>query len=342
MWAVSDDRGQNNEPRLYSFKISIDGLEGFSPSKIGNSVHEDGASGYNFSLKPTGVLFLRASSQGVSKRMQIDAEGIAPFENGFLISSEGNYQEIPRRNPSLMFFNSEGFFNREIYWPAEFEPNPTGKQRKGLRGNYAFEGLSISPDQKNLFAIHEAPLVQNNPSWRASELGEVHLLRFKVPSGPNLIKSTPFKSNSFKSNPIKSSRIESNRIEVDKDILYKLDAYKAEAGKVLASGVSEILALSGDKLLVLERAIFFSPVDFFRYESRVYEVSFANPSDKKLVLDLDKIKRLLKSTKELDNFEGMALGPIVNSQPTLLMVSDDNFNPLENTIWLIFKLNLEP
>jgi hypothetical protein len=318
LFAVSDDRGQNNEPRVYSFKllgnILTAGMNMNSTSKPNAPLSE---ADLNFKVSPASLIFLKDNSKQAKKRIQIDAEGLVPFESGWLVSSEGNYNSVPRRSPSLIYFDSSGQFIREIHWPEQFTPNPTGKQKKGLRSNYAFEGLSVSPDQKYLFAIHEAPLIQHNLSWKAGDPGEVHLLRFRIRAG-------------------------AENIEIDKDISYKVDGYKKGEGKILASGVSEILALDTDKVLILERATSFGTLDFLRHDVKIYEISFAQPAEKRLVLDLSEIKKLLKTTKDLDNFEGMALGPIINNQPTLLMVSDDNFNPLEKTIWLLFKLVLEP
>lgn len=313
LWAVSDDRGQVNEPRIYSFNLSG---SIFSDSlKPLNSLNDNNI--VNFNVIPYSVLTLKKGPKNLSKRLQIDAEALVPFKNGWLVSSEGDYHSVPRKIPSLMYFDSQGQLVNELYWPDQFVPNLTGKQKKGLRGNYAFEGLSLSPDQKYFFAVHEAPLIQENLNWHSGEAGNVHLLRFRI-------------------NP------DSDKLEIDQDILYKLDEYINKGGKVLGSGVSEILAISADRVLILERAVIFNSTDIMHHESKIYEVSISHPSEKKLILDLSNIKKLLKSTKELDNFEGMALGPMINGQPTLLMVSDDNFNPLENTLWLLFKLTLEP
>jgi hypothetical protein len=313
LWAVSDDRGQLNEPRIYSLNLSGSIFSG--SLKTLSLPNENGV--VNFNLIPFSVLILKKGPKLSSKRLQIDAESLVPFRNGWLVSSEGDYHSVPRKIPSLMYFDSQGQLVSELNWPDQFVPNLTGKQKKGLRGNYAFEGLSLTPDQKYFFAIHEAPLIQDNLNWHSGEAGNVHLLRFRI-------------------NP------DTEKLEIDQDILYKLDVYTNYGGKVLGSGVSEILALSNDKVLILERAVIFNSTDIMHHESRIYEISISHPSEKKLILDLSNIKKMLKTTKDLDNFEGMALGPIINSQPTLLMVSDDNFNPLENTLWLLFKLTLEP
>ena len=40
----------------------------------------------------------------------------------------------------------------------------------------------------------------------------------------------------------------------------------------------------------------------------------------------------------LENFEGMAFGPVVNGVPTLLVVSDDNFRKTQKTAFLLFGM----
>jgi hypothetical protein len=56
---------------------------------------------------------------------------------------------------------------------------------------------------------------------------------------------------------------------------------------------------------------------------------------KKLVLNLDDLKI------KLDNIEGMAIGPkLPDGSQSLLLVSDNNFNRLEITQFLWFRLKV--
>jgi hypothetical protein len=315
VWAVSDDKGQYNQPRIYAFNILIEELNNI-PKQRNQSVGSNSENRIKFSVNPSRVLFLKNRGNAKFKHFQIDSESLISYDKGWLISSEGNYSDIPMVLPSLIIFNSQGQITKKIGWPTQFVPNSVGLQTKGLRRNYAFEGLSEGPNKKYYYAIHEAPLIQESIKWRAGEGGQVHLLRFKITS-------------------------DASQIIIDKDVRYEIDAYKNSTDKILASGISELLAIADDKVLVLERAIIFSSVSLFRFEAKIYEVSFKEPVKKKLILNLTDVKRLFRTSRELDNFEGMAFGPIVNNHQTLLIVSDDNFNPLENTVWLLFKLNLE-
>src|SRR5690606_39715627 len=65
-------------------------------------------------------------------------------------------------------------------------------------------------------------------------------------------------------------------------------------------------------------------------------VSGISPVSKRLVLDLASVTNLPPElTPLLDNFEGMAFGPrLPDRRGTLILVSDDNFNPTQRT-WLL-------
>lgn len=69
-------------------------------------------------------------------------------------------------------------------------------------------------------------------------------------------------------------------------------------------------------------------------------VATLRPVAKGLVLDFATlISQLPPELKWLDNFEGMSLGP---AQPdgtrSLVLVSDDNFNPLQRTAFLLLRV----
>jgi hypothetical protein len=61
---------------------------------------------------------------------------------------------------------------------------------------------------------------------------------------------------------------------------------------------------------------------------------------KTLLLDLrDIIPQLDAEFPSLDNFEGMCLGPrLADGSRTVILVSDNNFNPQQRTVFLAFKL----
>lgn len=94
------------------------------------------------------------------------------------------------------------------------------------------------------------------------------------------------------------------------------------------SGVSDLLALPGGGLLVLERELGGVVPEFW---TRIYEVSFVGASDTSSVKSLLKEKflpakkRLLWEHKfRTTNYEGITLGPaLANGGRSLLLISDD-------------------
>jgi len=64
------------------------------------------------------------------------------------------------------------------------------------------------------------------------------------------------------------------------------------------------------------------------------------PASKELLLDLeDIVGQLDPDFPTLDNFEGMCFGPeLASGNRSLVLVSDNNFQPWQRTAFLIFEL----
>ena len=141
-------------------------------------------------------------------------------------------------------------------------------------------------------------------------------------------------------------------LKATEEYFYPIDP--VEQLGVMGRGVSEILVLNEKTLLVLERAAF-PGEGGVENRIRIYSVEIDSSKNilkssekdlkkmpvlsKKLILDLNDIKAKLKSTKRLDNFEGMTLGPrLKDGRSSLILVSDDNFNSLQQTIFLAFAI----
>ena len=123
--------------------------------------------------------------------------------------------------------------------------------------------------------------------------------------------------------------------EAGKEYIYMVDAIaKAPEpeGGFADSGLVELLTLDKHTLIAMERSFSAGA----GYTIKLYEVSTRGATD---VSGLNSIKdrrvrplrkRLLLNLDELgltlDNVEGMTLGPRVDGQLTLILVSDDNFS----------------
>jgi hypothetical protein len=112
-------------------------------------------------------------------------------------------------------------------------------------------------------------------------------------------------------------------------------------------GLSEVQALDNSgNFLTLERSL-----SLMGFKVKIFQAATNNATDvsaikslvgsdvvnikKKLVLNLNSLKI------KLDNIEGMAIGPkLPDGSQSLLLVSDNNFNRLEITQFLWFRLKL--
>ncbi|MNT49727.1 hypothetical protein D3C72_1865990 [compost metagenome] len=97
---------------------------------------------------------------------------------------------------------------------------------------------------------------------------------------------------------------------------YKMDLYND-------NGVPAILAMDSSRVLVLERGF-----DSVEREAviRLYKVELANADkdgvlQKELIVDFKDLKpQFAAGFKKVDNFEGMALGPVRNGSQVILLV----------------------
>ena len=195
---------------------------------------------------------------------------------------------------------------------------------RGPRDNRVFEGLSLTPDGDALWVAMESPLLQDGPMPTPTAGAWSRFTRH-----PRLADGSFGAMSMQLAYPIGALP--------DIPLLFT---------GLAVNGVSEILALDADRMLVLERAL----VIGHGWRIRLFEASTRGASDvrslhslvdaaaftpmsKRLVLDFDTLGLLI------DNLEGMCFGPtLANGHRTLVLVSDDNFNPGEKTQLLAFEI----
>lgn len=298
-WAVSDDKGTYGELRVVGFNVQLNEKE--------------------LSIIPIKTLFLKDEKGNPFLKKTLDLEGIVAQQDSFIISNEGLLDHKPRTMPSLIEFSASGLQIGQIKLPELFNPEKTGKQKTGVRSNGSFEGLSLSPSGQYLWALAEQPLLQDHKKWQQGDAGETRLLRFK-----------------------KSKE----GWQIDGEWIYPIDAVSVPSGGsvVLGQGCSEILAISDTELIVMERAAHTNGLQV-NYDIKLYQTSVrvsaaSKPQktlSKALLFNFDTIKEKMADGKGLDNFEGLAWGPEVKGQKTLLVVSDDNFISAQRTLWVALK-----
>lgn len=217
----------------------------------------------------------------------------------------------------------DGFFVCSEIGPHIYELDRAGKRRRELplpahyataRQNKSLESLSMSPSGRYLFTTSEAALGCDG-------------LLATVTTG---------------------TRIRVARIELaTMDVVEHVYATDAVASQDTEYGVSELVALSDEDLLVLERGF----VNGTGNSGRIYRTKLAGAATcttaahiddgstalaKELFVDLGKLPvpgepppvRQPQPAPLLDNYECMAIGPALpDGRATLLLASDDNGRP---------------
>ncbi|MEH2266717.1 esterase-like activity of phytase family protein [Nostoc sp.] len=304
-YAISDDRGQKAAARFYTLQIDL-------------------SKGYlrKGGVIPVNVTTLLNEKGQTFRPGETDTEGIAlTNKSTVFISSEGDVAKLI--NPFIKEFSlSSGKEITTFTIPNKFLPDKNGKQ--GIRNNLAFESLTITPDKNHLFTATENALIQDGVAAKPNIGSPCRILQY------NLLNNQP-----------------------EKEFLYRTEAVSPFfnlTGK-FASGLPDLLALDNQgHFLTLERS--FTGLGF---AISLFQVSLEGSNDihnidsllavdsknikpvhKKLLLDLRSLDVLL------DNIEGLTLGPkLPDSQQSLILISDNNFNSLQRTQILAFKMKIE-
>ena len=304
-YAISDDRGQKATPRFYTFTIDL------SKGKLTNN-----------DVIPVGVTNLLNTSNQPFPPNTTDTEGIAiTNQDTIFVSSEGDVDKLI--NPFIKEFAlASGKTISTLPIPDKFLPD--SQKQKGIRNYLAFESLTITPNQKFLFTATENALIQDGPAAKSGVGTSSRILEY------NLLTKQPEREFLYQTEPVTP--------------LFN------PTGK-FASGLPDLLALNNQgNFLSIERS--FTGLGFTVF---VFEISLENATDihnfdSIAKIDPDKIKpvekKLLLDLRtldvSLDNIEGLTLGAkLPDGQPSLILISDNNFNGLQQTQILAFKLKIE-
>ena len=276
--------------------------------------------------EPAGVVQLQRPGGGPwpNRRNAVDGLPVPDPEalrlraatNTLLWTSEG---DVARGfGPALYESARDGRFLREFPMPAMFQPDQA--KRRGPRDNLTFEGVSLTPDGRFAWLAMENALIQDGPEPAIGAAG----------------------------GPCRFTRIDLETGQPDRQVAYVPDAIPLRPlvpGSYADNGVSEILMLDADRMLVLERAYATGRGNSLR----LYEIDTRAASD---VLAVDALapgnhrpaaKTLVADfaalgLSRLDNTEGMCWGPpLPGGRRMLVVVSDDNFNPLQITQFAAFE-----
>ncbi|MGA7935271.1 MAG: esterase-like activity of phytase family protein [Kovacikia sp.] len=317
-YALSDDRSEFAPARFYTLKLTLNPLAALKPqiqSQIQIQIQKAEIENVTFLMDEDGKPFAKGT---------IDPEGliVSPLRSIF-VSSEGVTRAgIP---PFVREFNLKtGQWQRSLPIPERYLPDAKGQpQTKGVQDNLGLEALTVTPgtyaagEPFRVFTATESSLLEDKEELKPGQGAKSRMLHYYV---------------------------DADRATVLSEHLYVLDPLPEGA---VMTGLTELLAIDqGGHFLSLERS--FGPAgfqvklfqlslggatDITRQASLVGTQSGIQPIDKKLLLNLSELGI------PLDNLEGMTLGPrLPDKSQSLLLISDDNFQPKQVTQILLFRL----
>jgi hypothetical protein len=313
-WAIiSDDKSDKAPARFYFGRIDLTG--GTPKVTLDHAVILQQADG-----KP----YPNAKAPSVQKGGEVpDPESIRFEPSGAALWWSTEADRKLGVSPFVRETGRDGTFKADLALPPMFK---IGKDlERGPRNNLGFEGLSLTQDA--LWLGMESALIEDGPIATTSA-GTVS--RF-------------------------------SKFDRDGKLLgqyaYPVDPIQAvPKGKNADNGVSEILALEDNRLLVLERSGVEGADGIWTLYIRIYEADVGDstnvadipalpganyrPMTKRLLLDLSKLPALGSAAlPKIDNIEGMSFGPnLPNGHRSLVLVSDNNFNPDQITQFLAFEV----
>ncbi len=263
----------------------------------------------------------------------LELEALAAMPDGRFAATTEGYHDANDvvHQPVVVFVQRDGTVVEEIHPPAHFTIRP-GDHTWGVRHNLGLESLTRTPDGRLLSGL-EQPLVQDGPMSSTAAGGVVRLLEFvDRPTGWG-----PGREWAYQLEPT--------------SVVRGYDRPCADG----ENGLSDMLALTSDRWLMLERACLLGAPDAPAYNPvRVFEVTVGDADDvsgmpsltgrrprlvtKRLVLDVDRLlPRLPPLLATGSNFEALAIGPPgPQGERTVVLMSDDNLRPSQTTavLWL--------
>ncbi len=252
----------------------------------------------------------------------VEALRYDPVHDELVRSSEGQRVKkdtIQLQQPDIVMMERDGHFKDSMRLPPNVH---VYNEDRGVRHNMVFEGVTFLDNYREMMVSVEDALYEDGHSAGTGDsTAWARILRF----------------NREKKKPIAQ-------------YAYHLDAVPyapVPAGAFKVNGISDILYIGNDQLLVLERAWstgrgpsdvrlyladFKKATDISNNSSLVVNPA-KNPITKKLVLDLNTLGIYI------DNIEGLTFGPdLPNGHRTIVMVSDNNFMEKSETQFLLFEV----
>lgn len=310
-YLISDDRSEKNAARFYTAELffSQQGIDSLNFTSVHHLLQPDGNTYPNSKL---------------DRFKTPDPEAIRYNPNtGHLIwSSEGerivNMQDTVLNDPAIIMIQPDGKYADHFIIPDNLKMQST---EKGPRRNGVFEGISYNENFKTLYVNVEEPLYEDGPKADVADHNTfIRIIKFNV----------------------------ANK-NCEAQYAYKLEPVAYEAKPETAfkvNGVSEILYIGNNKLLVMERSFSTGRIPctiklFIADCEDATDISLLSLKDKPYFKAVKKTLLLNMDSLGIytDNIEGVTFGPLLpNGHKTLLFIADNNFSALEKAQVLLFEV----
>ncbi|MBW8846565.1 MAG: esterase-like activity of phytase family protein [Burkholderiales bacterium] len=329
--AISDDRSDRGPARFYELALDL--------SKFRRSA-DPGEAGVSW-VNMTTILDLDGQPFG---RNMVDPESLRLDAKRNLIywSNEGQRVAGAMQNPTVRRMHPDGKPAGEFPVPNYY--NPTGSAGglaagdMGVYNNLAFESIAITPDGKTVWTMSENGLTQDGLPTAVGRGSRARLLSFDLETS-----------------------------KAGAEYVYEVGPVPfppARQGDFATNGVPDMLALSVHEFIVIERAFAVgaqtpgraaqtqqptgNTIKLYRIDTRgATDVAGwpsikgrdVTPVKRTMLLDLSSLKNDDGSVLALDNIEGISFGPVVDGKRTLILVSDNNFNPAQFTQFIALVID---
>jgi hypothetical protein len=311
-YLISDDRSDKNPVRFYTARIMI------KKEKIDTVIFMK-----TTFLKNKVGNFYPNSKEDPYHTPDPEALRYNPQKRHFIWSSEGerivNDKRIVLENPSVTEVNAGGNYLDTFQIPPILHMQAS---ESGPRQNGVFEGLTFADNYKNLYVSVEEPLYNDGArAGTGDSSGIIRIIKF------DMATKKPRAQYAYQIEPV---------------------AYPPfPPGSFKLNGISDILWLGNNQLLVVERSystgrisctikLFLADISHAQNVDGISSLK-SRPEiklvSKKLLLNMDDLKM------GIDNIEGVTFGPtLADGSRSLLFVSDYNFNRFAKTQFLLFKV----
>ena len=311
-YLISDDPSEHNPSRFYTVKIDLDN----------NGIGDVRIIGVDTLKQANGIPFPPATE---NKHLASDPESIRydALRKQIIWTSEGerilNNNEIVLQDPAVHVSDRNG---RELYRYSIPHHFKASKEEKGSRHNSSFEGSSFANNFRHAYVAMEAPLIEDGPlAGTGDSSAIVRIIKFDASTGTSLFQYA-----------------------------YRIDPVAIRPnppGSFKINGITEILWLDKEKLLVVERSYSTGKQDCV---VKLYLTDLSTGLDiskQGSVLNENMVpvkKELLLNTTSLGifigNIEGISRGPeLPDGRQTLIMVTDNNFSPNQRSQVLVFAID---